>query len=134
MPEYSYGRRSKANLITCSFDIQRVFQEAIKHRDISITEGNRSNALQAEALAKGTSQLGPGESKHNVMPSKAVDAIPYPTTEEDWENREYWVEWSSWIKGLATGMGITLISGFDWDNDFDLDDQKFYDGPHFEEA
>jgi hypothetical protein len=61
-----------------------------------------------------------------------VDAIPYPTTQADWENREYWVEWSSWIKGLATGMGVTLVSGFDWDNDYDLDDQSFFDGPHFQ--
>lgn len=130
---YKYGENSENELITCSSNIVRVFREGILHRDISIIEGTRSHARQNELFAEGKSKLRGGQSMHNYFLSKAVDAIPYPTTAEDWENREYWVEWSSWIKGLATGMGITLISGFDWDNDYDLSDQTFYDGPHFEE-
>jgi len=131
---YHYGETSQENLGECTTDLQDLLIEAIKHRDISITCGHRSNEQQAIELAEGTTKLGPGESKHNSMPSRAVDAIPYPTTAEDWENREYWVEWTSWLKGLAAGMGIDIISGYDWDNDYDLDDQSFFDGPHFEEA
>ena len=129
---YHYGATSQANLGSCDTALQDLFIEAIKHRDISITCGHRSNDEQADALIAGTSKLGPGESGHNTIPAEAVDAIPYPTTKEDWEDREYWIEWTSWVKGLATGMGIDIISGFDWDNDYDLDDQSFYDGPHFE--
>ncbi len=130
---YSYGTNSTIELATCTSNIQTVFNAAIKIRDISILEGRRSNDRQHKLFLEGKSKLDAGESKHNHFPSQAVDAIPYPTTSEDWENREYWVEWSSWLKGFASGMGITLISGFDWDNDYDLDDQTFFDGPHFQE-
>ena len=130
---YRYGETSTRNLLECSENLQRVFNEAIKHRDISITCGHRSNEQQNIEFAEGTTKLRGGESKHNSVPSWAVDAIPYPTTAADWEDREFWVEYTSWIKGLASGMGIVLVSGFDWDNDYDLDDQSFYDGPHFEE-
>lgn len=129
---YEYGANSQAQLDTCHPKLQMLFHTAIQFRDISITEGYRSDERQAELLAEGTTKVGPGQSKHNSEPSRAVDAIPYPTTREDWEDREYWVEWTSWIKGLATGLGITVVSGFDWDNDYDLDDQSFFDGPHFE--
>lgn len=130
---YHYGTKSTFQLATASVDLQRLFNEAIKHRDISILEGYRSHERQGEMLAEGKSKLGPGESKHNQSPSRAVDAIWYPFVEEDWDDREKWVEWTSWIKGLAAGMGIDIISGYDWDHDFDLDDQNFNDGPHFEE-
>ena len=129
---YPCGERSQAALDTAHWELQDLFNEAKKHRNISILEGERSNDKQQELLDEGKTTLGPGESKHNRYPSDAVDAIPYPTTKEDWEDREYWVEWTSWIKGLAAGMGIDIISGYDWDHDFDLDDQKFYDGPHIE--
>ena len=131
---YPYGEKSQAELDTCHWELQDLFNEAKKHRNISITCGLRSNEQQAIELEEGSTTLGPGESKHNTDPSNAVDAIPYPTTAKDWKNREYWVEWTSWVKGLATGMGIDIVSGFDWDNDYDLADQSFYDGPHFERA
>ena len=131
---YKYGTSSTAELESCEDDLQRLFNEAIKHRDISITQGWRSDHDQDTYFLNGTSKLKAGESAHNTSPSRAVDAIPYPTTKEDWENRAYWIEWTSWIKGLATGMGIDIISGYDWDNDYDLDDQSFFDGPHFELA
>ena len=130
---YSYGIKSTKELASCTDDIQKVFNAAIKIRDISITEGTRNDERQNKLFDEGKTKLRFPDSKHNSWPSRAVDAIPYPTTQEDWENREYWVEWSSWLKGFASGMGITLISGFDWDNDYDLTDQSFFDGPHFQE-
>ncbi len=130
---YSYGETSAKNLAECTDAIREVFYAAIKIRDISITEGHRSDDRQHALFLEGKSKLDAGQSHHNFTPSRAVDAIPYPTTVADWENREYWVEWSSWIKGFASGMGIILVSGFDWDNDYKLDDQTFYDGPHFQE-
>ena len=130
---YKYGKKSTHELSTCSFNIKRVFHAAIKIRDISVTEGHRTNQRQHMLFLEGKSKLDAGESEHNYVPSRAIDAHPWPITKEDWENREFWVEWSSWLKGFASGMGITLISGFDWDNDYDLDDQTFYDGPHFQE-
>jgi hypothetical protein len=61
--------------------------------------------------------------------------LPYPFKPEWWNSKEYfhiWAEWGSWVKGFAAAKGVPLRWGFDWDNDFDLKDQTFYDGPHFE--
>ena len=105
---YPYGERSQANLDTCHWEIQDLFNEAKKHRNISITCGHRTDEQQAIEFAEGSTKLDAGESEHNRDPSNAVDAIPYPTTAEDWENREYWVEWTSWLKGFAAAMGIAI--------------------------
>ena len=85
-------------------------------------------------VAEGKSGLVFPKSKHNRKPTLAIDAIPYPIKAADWEDRIFWIEWSSWVKGHAAGLGIILISGYDWDNDYDygIKDQKFWDGPHFE--
>ena len=132
---YAYSERSKKILATVHEDLQLIFNEAIAHRDISITAGRRGKSAQNKLYATGKSKLKYPDSYHNATApalALAVDAIPYPTTQEDWGNREFWVEWSSWIKGLGTGLGITVISGFDWDNDYDVSDHTFYDGPHFQ--
>lgn len=134
MTEYRYGAASESRLAECTEPLERLFREAIRHRDISIICGHRNELDQNQAVADGVSFVRWPDGAHNSIPSRAVDAIPYPTTAEDWKNREFWVEWTSWVKGLASGMGIEIVSGYDWDNDYELDDQKFYDGPHFEEV
>lgn len=123
-----------SNLATCDTEIIRVFNEAILHRDISITCGTRLKKEQDRLYLLGRTKVQFPDSKHNSNPSRAIDVIPYPTTDEDWEDRIYWIEWSSWVKGFALGIGVPLISGFDWDNDYDYgeDEQTFWDGPHFE--
>jgi hypothetical protein len=132
---YAYSTRSEKILLTVHEDLQYVFNEAIRHRDVSITAGRRGKTAQNKLYLERKSKLKYPDSYHNAQAPElaaAVDAIPYPCTTEDWENREFWVEWSSWIKGLGSGLGITIISGYDWDNDYDVSDHTFYDGPHFQ--
>jgi hypothetical protein len=146
---YSYSLSSMGVLVTCHPLIQDVFHAAIDIRDISLTSGIRSEKEQNDlfdAVPPRTKLRFP-DSAHNralnptgtvsiepSMQSRAIDAIPYPTGTSDWNNRDYWIEWSSWVKGFAAGMGVHLISGYDWDNDYNysLDEQTFWDGPHFE--
>ncbi|MGH9858077.1 MAG: M15 family peptidase [Acidobacteriota bacterium] len=130
--EFYFSRRSQEQLDTCDVKIKRVFGGIIEVRDCKILEGIRGRSRQIELFISKKSKLDWPNSKHNRVPSQAVDVVPWPFPQEAWEDREFWVEWTSWVKGFATGMGVTLISGFDWDNDYDLRDQKFYDGPHFE--
>jgi peptidoglycan L-alanyl-D-glutamate endopeptidase CwlK len=137
---FKYSERSKLYLSTCHEDLQKVFNGILGFRDCTILEGWRSGEKQDFYFNTGKSKLPWPESKHNYTRgetpcSLAVDAVPYPFRQEWWDSTKYfhiWAEWGSWVKGFAAGCGVKLRWGFDWDGDFDLKDQSFYDGPHFE--
>lgn len=129
---YKYSHISAQRLATCHKDIQLVFNEAIKWRDISILCGHRNKLEQDAAFKSGASKKKWPHGQHNKTPSLAVDAVPSPFKNEYWNQREFWVSWSQWVVGFAAGLGVRLFSGYDWDGDFDLKDQTFFDGPHFE--
>jgi peptidoglycan L-alanyl-D-glutamate endopeptidase CwlK len=58
-----------------------------------------------------------------------VDITPYPV---NWDDRERQTLFAGFVMGIARGMGIKLRWGGDWDMDFDVQDNKFDDFPHFE--
>lgn len=127
---YKYSQKSQEKLATCHPDLQRLFNEAIKHVDITIIEGVRTKERQEELVHAGMSKT--LNSKH--LPQKdgysyAVDAIPCPIEWENWQ-RNYL--FAGFIKGLAAAMKIKLRIGADWDGDFTTKDQTFHDTPHFE--
>jgi peptidoglycan LD-endopeptidase CwlK len=127
---YKFSRKSKAKLETCHPDLQRVFNEAIKHVDFTILEGIRSLERQQELVRSGASKT--LNSMHIEKPdgtSHAVDAIAYPI---QWDNYNRNYLFAGFIKGIAAGMGIKLRLGSDWNGDFDTTDQSFHDLPHFE--
>jgi len=149
MPEFS--NRSRQRLATCRPEIQRVFGKVIQVVDCSILEGHRNKERQDLMLAKRQSKVPWPKSYHNREPSDAVDAIPWPI---DWSfeqellwavqrgNRkavkrimhaiQRWAMFIGYVLGVADEMGIRLVSGSDWDRDFDLADQNFDDWPHFQ--
>ena len=129
---YQWSERSRNKLNTAHPELQRLMNEALKHRDITIIEGHRTKEKQDEYFRTGKSKVQWPNSKHNKMPAMAVDAIPYPFESKDWNDREKFVEFASWIRGLAAGLGIAVRCGIDWDQDFDLKDTTFFDGPHIE--
>ena len=126
----SFGKSSRAKLDTCHQDIQLLCQAVIDSGfDITILEGHRSNERQAELLKEGKTKVGPGKSKHNSNPSRAVDIAPWPI---DWEDREQFTFLAGYMKGMAAALGIKIRWGGDWDQDFQLSDNRFDDLPHFE--
>jgi len=142
MPKY--GRKSLEKLNTCHPDIQKVFNEVIKHWDCSILEGVRSKERQEQLYNEKRSKVQWPNSKHNVLNpsdlSNAVDAVPYPIVWPDKKNRpqEYTKDMGrlyafvGFVLGVANHMGIELRCGADWDGDHDFKDQNFDDLPHFE--
>ena len=48
-----FGKKSKMVLSTCEKDLQKVFNEVIKHVDCSVIEGHRSEKRQNELFEKG---------------------------------------------------------------------------------
>jgi hypothetical protein len=124
-----FGKRSKENLSTCHEDLQKVFNEVIKHVDCSVLEGHRDEEKQERLFSEGKTKVHYPKGRHNSKPSRAVDVVPYPI---DWDDRERFHLFSGFVLGLARGMGITLRWGGDWNMNFEVDDNKFDDFPHFE--
>ena len=127
MPKFS--KRSKQNLSECHPDLQKLFNEVIKHYDCTVTDGHREEKEQNYAYNKGWSKLKFPKSKHNKKPSLAADVVPYPINYQD-KVRLY--NFGGFVKGIASQMKIKIRWGGDWDSDTDLHDQNFMDLPHYE--
>ncbi len=117
---YVYSAKSQDRLETCHVDLVRLFNEAIKFRDIKIICGRRGTVDQNKAYNSGYSLVKYPHSKHNRQPSHAVDATPSPL---NWEDTQKFRELGNFIQGLAAGLDISIVWGGDWD---------FQDLCHFE--
>ena len=124
-----FGRKSKERLATCEKDLQMVFNEVIKHVDCSVLEGHRSAERQDKLFDEGKTKVKYPNGRHNANPSRAVDVAPYPI---DWDDRERFHLFAGFVLGIATQMGLNIRWGGDWDQDFEVQDNKFDDFPHFE--
>jgi len=126
---FKFGRKSRENLATCDEQLQAVFNEVIKHVDCSVLEGHRSEERQNKLYEEGKTKVRYPDGRHNASPSNAVDVVPYPI---DWDDRERFHLFAGFVIGVARGMDITLRWGGDWNMNFEVDDNKFDDFPHFE--
>lgn len=126
-----FGRSSRARLDTCHPDLQRLFEEVVKTWDCSVLQGTRDEETQNRLFDEGKSKLRWPESKHNSLPSNAVDVAPYPI---DWNDTGRFYMFVGYTKRVAEEMGIKIRVGADWDSDGNTDDQTFNDLPHFELA
>ena len=136
MPTFSSASLKK--LDTCHPDLQHLMQEAILSYDLKVLCGHRTKQEQEAAHAAGASKLQWPESKHNRVPSEAVDVVPYPVVWPDARTSTYIKDLArfylmgGYVLGVAHGLGLRVRWGGDWDRDFDVSDQVFDDLCHFE--
>lgn len=153
---YKFSKRSLSNLGECHLKLQIIFNTIIKYFDCTILDGHRGEKEQNEAFHKGTSKLKFPKSKHNKLPSLAVDVTPYPIPKK-WGNidtdklmsiknkkeftKEIHFQFKErarfyYLKGLEMGtaqmLKIPIRQGCDWNGNFDFNDQNFDDLPHTE--
>ena len=127
MPKF--GKRSKEQLSTCRKELQEVFNEVIKTVDCSVLEGNRHQTRQDSLYKEGKTKVKFPHGRHNALPSFAVDVVPFPI---DWDDRERFHLFAGFVIGIAKSKGINLRWGGDWNQNWEVDDNKFDDFPHFE--
>ena len=133
MPKFSEASKSK--LASCHHDLQRLFNEVIKHYDCTIIQGARSDVEQKKLFAeKKTKADGVNDkSKHQVdkeFPfSRAVDVSPFPIK---WEEKDRFILFAGRVEGIAQAMGIKIRWGGNWNGDNELRDNNFDDLVHFE--
>ena len=137
MPKF--GKRSISRLETCDIRLQKVMKAAIGEFDITVLHGHRSPEEQGALYAIGrtteldrkpvTSKDGTiKKSKHNFIPSKAIDVTPWPIDFNDTDHIRYM---AGYIMGIAAQMDIKLTWGGDWSRDFDTVN-NFEDLLHFQ--
>jgi len=117
---FSFSRRSAARLKTCNLQLQDLFNTVIQYRDCTVLCGHRTEEQQMLAYPKFSNVLWP-DSKHNALPSQAVDVAPYPI---DWDDIPRFHEFAGFVMGIAIPMKINIR----WGGHF----KSFFDGPHFE--
>lgn len=127
MPKFS--KTSLLRLQQCDYRLQMVCNKVIESFDFSVLEGHRNKDKQDYYFLKGSTKLKFPNSKHNQVPSMAVDIAPYPI---DWKNKKSFYFLAGMMISTANYMGIELRWGGDWDGDFKFNDQSFNDLPHFE--
>jgi peptidoglycan L-alanyl-D-glutamate endopeptidase CwlK len=134
MPQFS--TLSKGRLSEADQRLQKVFNEVIKHIDCTILVGYRNKKDQTTAFKSGKSKLPFPQSKHNSLPSMAVDVAPVEYTNGkasiDWNDIRRICYFAGFVLATAKAMGINLRWGGDWDSDTELKDNTFNDLIHFE--
>ena len=126
----SFGAKSRERLATCHAQLQDVCNEAIKHFDFSVTCGTRDKSAQNQAFAQGKSQKRWPDSKHNSMPSLAVDVVPWDSINRRalWGASNYeMIQIGRLVQVMldaAVTVGVTIEAGGDW--------ARFNDPFHFQ--
>lgn len=106
MPKF--GNRSILNCNYVDTPLQHLLNEVIKHYDCSVTSGYRGKEKQNEYFQLGLSKVEYPNSKHNVMPSQAVDVVPYPV---DWEDWKRFYHFGGFVLGIAKSMKLEIRWG-----------------------
>lgn len=128
MPRFSL--RSLANYATLHADLQKVCDEAIRITDFAVIWGHRAEGDQNRAFAEKTSKLKWPDSRHNTLPSEAMDLLPTPNC--GWGDRERFTYLAGIILATAAALGIPLRWGGNWDGDEKILEKNENDLAHFE--
>lgn len=124
---YKFSKRSVYNLATAEPKLQQLFNAVIEEIDCTVIYGHRTPEEQFELFKKGRERkdgwwvkVGATvtnldgnikKSKHNYLPSKAVDVVPYPL---DWNDIESFKNLAIVVKKKAEELGIEVEWGGDW--------------------
>ena len=127
MPALS--RQSLDRLSTCHEKLQELIYQVSKDFDLTVLCGHRDKLEQDKAVLEGRSKVQYPNSKHNQLPSLAVDIAPYPI---DWNDVRRFYYLIGYIKGIANKLGIKIRVGADWNGNGEIKDQNFHDLPHIE--
>ncbi len=126
-----YSTNSQLNLDSAHDFLQIIFKEVLQIKDHSVIEGYRNETRQNELFFAKKSQVEFPNSNHNVLPARAVDVIPYPYDESDFEGMALF---AGVVLGVAHAHKIPIRWGGDWNRDYQVKGEKFRDMAHFELA
>ena len=115
-----FSAASKKRLSQCHPDLQKIVNAVLQEMDIAVLCGYRGEVEQNQAVADKRSKLKYPHSKHNQLPSRAVDIAPYPI---NWNDIERFKEMCLIVEAKAKEFNIKIRLGRDF---------SFLDFVHFE--
>jgi len=133
----SFNAVSTMNLETCHADLIVLFNIVVLYYDCSVIDGYRVKAKQDLYYKTGASKSKYPDSKHNSIPSMAVDVVPYIPGKDCFNIRQCH-DFGGYVKGVADMLhrdGIInhkIRHGGDWNMNRDVNDEKLRDLVHFE--
>jgi len=137
----AWSKRSKTNLETCHKDIQTIAEAVLQIHDCTVICGHRDELYQDMAYNSGNSKVQWPNSKHNSLPSTAVDLAPYKKGHDPYDMEDV-LYFAGIVMATAEGLhrdGLIehrLKWGGTWsvlaDAPFAFDRMGFFDGIHFE--
>ncbi|MFZ7136619.1 M15 family metallopeptidase [Avibacterium avium] len=127
MNKFKFSQRSEESLKGVHQDLVKVVRRALQLSsvDFTVIEGVRSKAKQKRLFAQGASKT--MHSRH--LTGHAVDIVPYPL---DWQDKARFQKISQAMFHAAKELNIPIRWGGDWNQNGKTEDERFYDGPHFE--
>ena len=133
---FRFGRKSRDNLNTVHTMLRAVMEMALEMEliDISIVEGYRDEKKQNEYFNEDPprTKVEWPNSKHNSIPSEALDAAPYVNGEVSWK-KEHCIFLAGVILACARIYEVKIRWGGNWDMDVEpVTDQDFQDLVHYE--
>lgn len=113
------GAESNRQLDTCHPKIGKLIREVdrrlsklrVQRLDISAVCGHRGQAAQEQAFAAGNSDKHWPDSRHNTLPSTAVDVTPYP---QMWSDPELLMLLIGFILAVSVDLDIEIEVGALW--------------------
>lgn len=127
MNKFKFSQRSENNLKGVHPDLVKVVRRALQLSEIDfiVIEGMRTKERQAQLFKQGATKT--LNSRH--LTGHAVDIVPYPL---DWNDTAAFGKLAKAMFAAAKELKVTIRWGGDWNRNGRSDDEKFYDGPHFE--
>lgn len=127
MREFSQAEETK--LASCDPLLQELVRSVNEVFPLVVVYGHRDELEQEKAVKNGFSKVHFPDSKHNSLPSEAVDLAPWPL---NWNDKEKFIEMYRIVMETADKLGIKIRAGADFNEDGDLKNDRFVDLPHFE--
>lgn len=136
-----FGKASHRELMSCEPVLRIWAHRLLAHPDlpcdIAAHEGHRGKQRQNRLADRGLSRVRWPHGRHNAHPSRALDVVPIVNGRRAWDRELLKVigpiglsVWQGMVEeGLAHGR---MTWGGDWDRDGDTEDERFFDGAHFE--
>ncbi len=119
-------------LSQCYYELQRLVRTVSERMSLIVSCGHRGEVEQNRAYIEGKSKLQFPNSKHNTLPSLAVDIEPLKRSKIDWNDKVMFYYFAGYVMAVADLIDVKIRWGGNWNMNDDLHDQTFNDLCHFE--
>jgi len=133
---FKWGKKSNRNRETLSPDLRTIADKVLSYNlmDCMIDCSYRNDSEQDRLYAIHRSKVKWPKSKHNQLPSLAMDLVPIINGKASW-NKLHCCFLAGLVQATAKELEVKLRWGGNWDMDHEpITDQDFQDLAHFEEV